>query len=109
MDVKTVVGTLVNDMPAVMHFAFQATLDLQPDRLWLEVRDDGLGFDVPSALAPDTRQDHLGLVSMARRAKEFRGELCVESKPGQGTQVFLEIPFPPTICSGGPFPTPSAY
>jgi signal transduction histidine kinase len=70
----------------------QATLDLQPDRLRLEVRDDGLGFDVPSALAPDTRQDHLGLVSMARRAKEFRGELRVESEPGQGTQVFLEIP-----------------
>jgi signal transduction histidine kinase len=66
-----------------------ATLDLQPDWLRLEVRDDGLGFDVPSALAPAMRQGHLGLDSMTRRAKWAGGELRVESEPGQGTLIFL--------------------
>jgi two-component system NarL family sensor kinase len=70
----------------------QAILDLQPDRLCLEVRDDGVGFDIPASLAPDVRQGHLGLVSMDQRAKEVGGELHVESEPGQGTQVFLEVP-----------------
>lgn len=68
------------------------TLDLQPDRLRLEVRDDGLGFDVASALAPGMQQDHLGLTGMIRRAKWAGGKLRVESEPGQGTRIFLEIP-----------------
>jgi len=71
-----------------------ATLDLQPDRVRLEVRDDGVGFNVPASLAPDVRQGHLGLVSMGQRAKRVGGKLRVESEPGHGTQISLEIPLP---------------
>jgi len=55
----------------------------------LEVRDDGVGFDVP-ATRRTTRQ--LGLASMSARAREAAGRVRVTSAPGEGTTVRLEVP-----------------
>ena len=57
------------------------------DRLLLEVRDDGRGFD---RTAP--RTDSLGLASMEERALALGGRLEIVSSPGQGTCVRLECP-----------------
>ena len=54
----------------------------------LEIRDDGVGFD-PEA-ARETRG--LGLDSVAERAALMGGTLQVESTPGAGTTVFVEVP-----------------
>jgi signal transduction histidine kinase len=54
----------------------------------LEVVDDGLGFE-PSAVRRAGRS--LGLVSMRDRAKSVRGRLTVDSAPGQGTTIRLEV------------------
>jgi signal transduction histidine kinase len=55
----------------------------------LRVRDDGRGFD-PSAVRRAGR--HLGLVSMRDRADGVGGRLTVESEPGKGTVVEMEVP-----------------
>jgi len=55
---------------------------------WLEVVDDGVGFD-PDAVRSAGRS--LGLVSMRERAKSVRGRLSVSSAPGQGTTIRLEV------------------
>jgi signal transduction histidine kinase len=52
------------------------------------VRDDGVGFD-PRALP--VRAKHLGMTSMEERAQGLGGELAVESAPGRGTTVSLEV------------------
>jgi signal transduction histidine kinase len=70
----------------------QATLDVGPGSVRLEVRDDGVGFEVPAHLGGWIDANRLGLVGMRARAAELGGELRVESEPGQGTRVFLEIP-----------------
>jgi signal transduction histidine kinase len=57
-------------------------------RLLLTVSDDGVGFDV--AAAPRSRQ--LGLTSMEERAQAVGGTLALESRPGAGTTVRLEVP-----------------
>jgi signal transduction histidine kinase len=57
-------------------------------RLFLTVSDDGVGFDV--AAAPRSRR--LGLTSMEERARAVGGTLAVESRPGVGTTVRLEVP-----------------
>jgi signal transduction histidine kinase len=51
--------------------------------------DDGVGFDLPAADAASRR---LGLTSMRERARRVQGSLKVQSKPGQGTSVTLEVP-----------------
>jgi signal transduction histidine kinase len=56
--------------------------------LQLAVRDDGAGFD--SAL--HHHRQTLGLTSMRERVHLFRGELDIESAPGQGTTVVAWVP-----------------
>ncbi|MEW2625806.1 GAF domain-containing sensor histidine kinase [Streptomyces sp. NPDC048106] len=55
----------------------------------LRVGDDGDGFD-PAAVRRAGR--HLGLVSMRDRASGVGGTLTVESAPGKGTVIELEVP-----------------
>ncbi|MFD8387515.1 histidine kinase [Streptomyces sp. NPDC059679] len=55
----------------------------------LRVTDDGAGFD-PSAVRRAGR--HLGLVSMRDRAGGVGGRLAVESAPGKGTVIEMEVP-----------------
>lgn len=55
----------------------------------LRVRDDGSGFE-PSAVRRAGR--HLGLVSMRDRASGVGGHLTVESAPGKGTVIEMEVP-----------------
>ena len=56
------------------------------------VEDDGCGFD-PEALKLSTaRARRLGLAGMEERAALIGGRLTVESRPGAGTAVFLEVP-----------------
>jgi len=58
-------------------------------RLVLEVSDDGTGFD---PVAPGVRSRRLGLTSMEERAAALGGSLAIESAPGDGTRVRLEVP-----------------
>ncbi|OEV12059.1 histidine kinase/DNA gyrase B/HSP90-like ATPase [Streptomyces sp. Amel2xB2] len=55
----------------------------------LRVSDDGRGFD-PRAVRKAGR--HLGLVSMRDRASGVGGTLTVESEPGKGAVIELEVP-----------------
>ena len=58
------------------------------DRLWVEVSDDGRGFDTARP-APPT---HRGITGMRERAELLKGRLEIESQPGVGTRVRLEAP-----------------
>ncbi|WP_046501844.1 GAF domain-containing sensor histidine kinase [Streptomyces odonnellii] len=55
----------------------------------LSVTDDGKGFE-PRAVRRAGR--HLGLVSMRARASGAGGRLTVESAPGRGTTIEMEVP-----------------
>lgn len=58
----------------------------------LIVEDDGKGFQI-SRLAPRTGQRHgMGLVSMRERAASFNGIFVLDSRPGRGTEIIVEIP-----------------
>jgi signal transduction histidine kinase len=59
----------------------------QPEALALEVRDDGRGFD--PAAAP---RGH-GLDNLHARAAEAGGRAAIESAPGAGTRVRLQVPY----------------
>jgi signal transduction histidine kinase len=57
------------------------------DRLRLEVRDDGCGFDPARR-----RTTALGLLSMEERALALGGTLEVVSRPAEGTTIVLDCP-----------------
>ena len=59
----------------------------------IEIRDDGLGFDVEEVKNSDNN-NYGGLKSIARRTRELvNGSLDVRSEIGKGTTITLFIPF----------------
>jgi signal transduction histidine kinase len=64
-------------------------LDARNGTLVLTVADDGVGFD---PAAPAVRGRRLGLTSMEERARALGGALTIDSAPGGGTKVRLEVP-----------------
>ncbi|UUU34931.1 GAF domain-containing sensor histidine kinase [Streptomyces sp. CA-210063] len=65
------------------------TLDRHGGGAVLRVTDDGAGFD---SQAVRRAGRHLGLVSMRDRAGGVGGRLTVESAPGKGTTIEMEVP-----------------
>ena len=64
-------------------------LAMGAERVTLIVTDDGKGFD-PAARAIRSRR--LGLTSMRERAQSLGGALTVDSAPGRGTTVRVDVP-----------------
>lgn len=64
------------------------TVDKEPH--WaITVRDNGLGFD---RSAPSVAEGHVGLQIMRERAGRIGARVDVESKPGEGSRVLIELP-----------------
>jgi signal transduction histidine kinase len=63
----------------------------QNGRAMLSVEDDGRGFD-PAVVLADGTGRHFGLRILRDLARDAGGELTVDSQPGQGTRVRIEIP-----------------
>jgi signal transduction histidine kinase len=70
--------------------ARQVSIELQyaPESVCLTVSDDGQGFaaDQPSPTG------HFGLLDMRERAQSMGSQLKVESEPGHGTRIAVEVP-----------------
>ena len=58
----------------------------------LIIEDDGCGFDPDEAL----QRERLGLLGIRERAEMLGGTLTVESKPGAGTTVYVDVPAQPS-------------
>jgi two-component system NarL family sensor kinase len=64
---------------------------LENSHAGLAIADDGRGFTVDEAQA--ARDDgHLGLRVLADMAQDAGGRLDIDSEPGRGTRVWLEVP-----------------
>jgi len=59
--------------------------------LRVEIQDDGVGFDAEAARLR-REAGHMGLLNMEDRAEYLGGHFSIESQPGAGTCVRLEIP-----------------
>ncbi|GHH85682.1 sensor histidine kinase [Streptomyces capitiformicae] len=69
------------------------TLDHRDDaRVTVEVRDDGRGFDVASAISPRPNDRGLGLIAGRERLGALGGSLTIRSAPGHGTLARATLP-----------------
>jgi signal transduction histidine kinase len=59
---------------------------------WIQVviEDDGQGFNMEELIA--SSRVHIGLIGMRERAQSVGGRLSIESNPGRGSRVTLQIP-----------------
>jgi signal transduction histidine kinase len=62
-------------------------------QLYLEVSDQGRGFEPETALRSHTSS---GLLEMQQRAELLKGQLTIRSTPGRGTSISAAIPLTPS-------------
>jgi signal transduction histidine kinase len=55
------------------------------------VEDDGVGFRAEEAAAPGSLRG-IGLVSVRERVAQLRGDMRLETAPGKGTRLTVEVP-----------------
>src|SRR5439155_5701409 len=69
----------------------ELSLQADPGRVRLSIRDDGRGFNRQPGGAED---GSYGLEGMKERARLLGGTLRVRSRPGRGTTVTISAPLP---------------
>ncbi len=74
-----------------------------PGRLALRVRDDGIGFSV--AEREQTAHRHYGLIGMRERSRQIAADLTIESRPGAGTTILVDLPLGGDVHPGGAAPS----
>lgn len=69
------------------------TLSYMNDLVMLDVQDDGQGFEsVEQTAALPSPDGGYGLKAMRQRVSQLGGSLQVESEPGEGTTVVVQLP-----------------
>ncbi|RPH63268.1 MAG: GAF domain-containing protein [Chloroflexi bacterium] len=64
----------------------------QPDIAYLEIADDGLGFDVAAMNKAYDKRGSLGMINLRERTELVNGLLNIDSALGKGTRVQVYIP-----------------
>ena len=70
-------------------------LKVTETRVSIEVRDWGVGFD-----AAEVDGGHVGLQGIRQRAYLLGGATAIETGPGKGTRICVELPFLPPLENG---------
>ncbi|MFE4427672.1 sensor histidine kinase [Peribacillus butanolivorans] len=66
----------------------QVKLSISKEMVTVVVKDDGKGFD-----SSIQKEGSFGLVGMRERVELLEGEMTIDSQPGSGTLVFIQIPY----------------
>ena len=59
----------------------------------LRIKDNGRGFDVAERRERSRQEKRMGLQSMEERVSLIDGCMRIQSSPGEGTGIFIEVPF----------------
>jgi signal transduction histidine kinase len=80
---EAVANAIKHGRPSQIHIELQFT----PEAVKLKVSDDGQGFSPEQA----TSAGHFGMLDMRERAESLGSEFQIESAPGRGTQITVEV------------------
>jgi signal transduction histidine kinase/ligand-binding sensor domain-containing protein len=72
--------------------AVEVLLTAEPGLLRLVVQDNGCGFDPAAPGRDPSGPGGVGLAQIAERVRIMRGRLDLQSSPGQGTRLVIELP-----------------
>ncbi|AOY59791.1 MULTISPECIES: sensor histidine kinase [Desulfococcus] len=65
----------------------RVSLRKQKGRLFLEIRDNGIGFNVDDKLHPQSADSGIGLPAMCERVTHAAGAVTIDSSPDNGTTI----------------------
>jgi signal transduction histidine kinase len=104
---STIAGRLPGPTEIVLYRIVQEALTnaakhSKASRVWIRIGrknhlfccsidDDGVGFNV-RAVESDCRRKGLGLIGMQERLSAIGGTLSIDSEPGRGTKILIQLP-----------------
>lgn len=107
-EVEGEIEGLSNDMEVAIYRILQETLNnvkkhaeattvnvvakITPRRIYLTVKDNGRGFEVPEAMTDFASSGSFGIMGLQERAQLFGGDVIIRSQPDQGTTVHMVMP-----------------
>ncbi len=62
-------------------------------KIILRISDDGKGFDIKKRPAEAINEKRMGLRSMKERVSLLGGRMRINSHPGKGTKIFIDVPY----------------
>ncbi len=82
---------LVNSIKHAEAGRIRLALRRTEGRVWIDVSDDGVGFD-PKTLAVRSKEGSgFGLYNIRERLADFGARLEIDSTPGEGTRIAIEV------------------
>jgi two-component system sensor histidine kinase UhpB len=69
------------------------SLSANENHAWMQIQDDGQGFDVERTSEEALSRKHLGLLGIQERLSLVGGEATISSTLGQGTSIQICVPF----------------
>jgi anti-sigma regulatory factor (Ser/Thr protein kinase) len=66
-------------------------LEFEPDKVSVQIADDGRGFDVRRA--PVAEEGHFGITGMKERAANMKADFSIQSD-NSGTRITVQVPIP---------------
>ena len=87
--IRAVQEALTNVQKHAQASSAQVTLSYMGDVLILDVQDNGIGLE---NAPPPSQGGGYGLTAMRQRVSQVGGSLSVESEPGEGTTVVIQLP-----------------
>ncbi|MGQ0509351.1 MAG: cache domain-containing sensor histidine kinase [Betaproteobacteria bacterium] len=89
---RIVQEALTNALRHARAQSVRVKLAVEQGVLWLEVADDGAGFDLEAKRARAAQGGSLGLLSMEERAHLLGGTLQIHTSAGRGTRIVARVP-----------------
>lgn len=93
---RIVQETLTNAIRHAHPTSVSVKVIAENDELYLQVQDDGVGFNVDEARQRAMSGASLGLLSMQERVSLVGGRLQIDSEVGQGTRIQIWFQLKPT-------------
>jgi len=70
----------------------EISLEQRDSTIYASIIDNGKGFDLHKVLHPESPERGFGIIGMQERISLLGGKIDIQSRPGFGTQIHIEVP-----------------
>jgi two-component system sensor histidine kinase UhpB len=71
----------------------EISLMRRDSKILASVQDNGKGFDLDKVLHPESPERGFGLIGIQERVSLLGGQIEIQSRPGSGTLIRIEVPY----------------
>ncbi len=70
----------------------EITVEFGESKTRVSINDNGKGFELPEKIGDLAKSGKLGLAGMQERVQLVGGTLTIQSRPGKGSSITVELP-----------------